>query len=367
MTKLLKMELELLSQLYPHPRIRQVFGIFKCNDATGLVFHDDGKHRRSAEYMLSLRPLQRAAFSIKYIREFVDTYKYLEPYIAYHMSRYSVPLMLGTVTDQVQLRSGERSLPSGNCSVAIIDFYVRPSGRLNTVLSIYKYNHYQDMRYGWNTKRPPGNLSQSELEIIIKILNEDNIISQPHVSITQLISKWISTYHSVMKTIHISRDIAKKNECILGHPVIVWPHYSNRIHYISGHFDNIQQNPRSNFWLLQRDLFCGKRLRISQFTCFKLKTNPITLATFRSADYQNISFHGNCRLSSDAYRDWLYAAPKVLENHAFIHDASNNLGIVSQVEIQIGITVLVSRLIHYVEDNRDTEVICSFPTQALTQ
>ncbi|KAF8992904.1 hypothetical protein BDQ17DRAFT_1546280 [Cyathus striatus] len=40
----LKMELELLYKLCPHPRIRQVYGVFEHDDTTGLVFHGDGTH-----------------------------------------------------------------------------------------------------------------------------------------------------------------------------------------------------------------------------------------------------------------------------------------------------------------------------------
>ncbi|KAF8990346.1 hypothetical protein BDQ17DRAFT_370111 [Cyathus striatus] len=37
----LKKELEILSKLWPHPSIPQVFGIYKSKDTIGLVFHGD--------------------------------------------------------------------------------------------------------------------------------------------------------------------------------------------------------------------------------------------------------------------------------------------------------------------------------------
>ncbi|KAF8990795.1 hypothetical protein BDQ17DRAFT_341970 [Cyathus striatus] len=64
---LFKKELEVLSKLWPHPRIRQIFGVYESNDVFGFVYHDDGMRRRYNEYVLHLNTLQRAAFSIKYI------------------------------------------------------------------------------------------------------------------------------------------------------------------------------------------------------------------------------------------------------------------------------------------------------------
>ncbi|KAF8980159.1 hypothetical protein BDQ17DRAFT_953594 [Cyathus striatus] len=80
----LKKELEMLSKMWPHPSIPQVFGIYKSNDTIGFVFHGDstrtmishacltsdldiGTYQRHSEYMQSLQPLQCAAFYILYV------------------------------------------------------------------------------------------------------------------------------------------------------------------------------------------------------------------------------------------------------------------------------------------------------------
>ncbi|KAF8992559.1 hypothetical protein BDQ17DRAFT_204623 [Cyathus striatus] len=67
----LKKELEMLSKMWPHPSIPQIFGIYKSNDTTGLIFHDDGTRQRCWEYMQTLRPLQRAAFFIRYLSDYI--------------------------------------------------------------------------------------------------------------------------------------------------------------------------------------------------------------------------------------------------------------------------------------------------------
>ncbi|KAF8981597.1 hypothetical protein BDQ17DRAFT_857025 [Cyathus striatus] len=62
-----KAELDIMSDIW-HPRIFQIFGVYKSNDTIGLLFHDDGTRRSHGEYIISLKPLQRAAFCIKYVR-----------------------------------------------------------------------------------------------------------------------------------------------------------------------------------------------------------------------------------------------------------------------------------------------------------
>ncbi|KAF8989317.1 hypothetical protein BDQ17DRAFT_477373 [Cyathus striatus] len=104
----LRLELQLLSKLYPHPRIRQIFGIFKCNDTTGLVFHDDGTHQRHRDYMVSLQPLQRATFSIKYVNYIVSYIVYSENlFRIYQLVSFRIPssIYAGTL-NHFQLRSG---------------------------------------------------------------------------------------------------------------------------------------------------------------------------------------------------------------------------------------------------------------------
>ncbi|KAF8989314.1 hypothetical protein BDQ17DRAFT_1478714 [Cyathus striatus] len=91
---------------------------------------------------------------------------------------------------------------------------------------------------------------------------------------------------------------------------------------------------------------------------FKLKTDTVTLATLKlNADYQNISFWGNFHISDDNYHNWLYQAPQILENHAVIHNnIGNYLGIVSDVNIHIRITIFFSEINHYLESKTDAEV-----------
>ncbi|KAF8998156.1 hypothetical protein BDQ17DRAFT_1329003 [Cyathus striatus] len=120
----LQMELEFMSKLWPHPAIRQVFGIIKCHGTTGT-------HRRYEEYALSLKPLQRAAFTIKYIREYNDTRKYLISHISSRRLPIDYTVFPDGVTDQLRLFT-EGDIYSGRDT---IDFYAGSSGMLFTVLT----------------------------------------------------------------------------------------------------------------------------------------------------------------------------------------------------------------------------------------
>ncbi|KAF8998150.1 hypothetical protein BDQ17DRAFT_1329000 [Cyathus striatus] len=312
----LKMELEFLSKLCPHPSIRQVYGIFKCNDATGLVFHDDGTHQRYGEYILSMQPLQRAAYSIKYVRDYIDTNIYLHKYSNVFQNSGGGPChSFGNVPDQFINGSDE--------SPGVIEFYINSSGRLNTVLS------------QWNTRRPPGNISQSDFSLIEKIINHDCIIPQSRVSMAQLISTLHNTFLSVAGTKKIPND-GKSNECILGRPVIVRRHQGiDTISYLSVYFKVTPQTFESDTqWDFPPGLFFGVSLRVRQYTCFKLNTNAIPLVTFMNEDCQT---------------------PQVLENYTFIHDPID-FGIVSGIKITINITMYFSHLIRCMESNKDSEV-----------
>ncbi|KAF8990353.1 hypothetical protein BDQ17DRAFT_1547257 [Cyathus striatus] len=359
---LLKIELDLLSKMWPHPSIPQVFGVLELNDKAGLVFHDDGMRRRRGEYILSLKPLQRAIFNIKYVSDYVDTYKYLGEYIsAPPNSNYYTHLRFGNVMDQLKLDLEE--------STGTVDFYISSSGRLSTVLSIYNCDsqqHYSNF-YGsigntWNPDRPLENLSRNDFELINKILDHVSTATIPHASMAQHISTYHRAFLSVMRTRYI--PTSHKIECILGHPVIIWPSppeaISSYIHYISGHFEIIQRN--SNSWSISSNLF-KEMQHVCQFTCFKLKTDAITQATFRGSNHINISFVNNCSISDDTYLHWLYQAPQILESHAVIcnHKTSNYLGIVSGVNIRFDISIYVSPIIRYLESNADAEIYFFIP------
>ncbi|KAF8992561.1 hypothetical protein BDQ17DRAFT_1413326, partial [Cyathus striatus] len=364
----LRLELQLLSKLYPHPRIRQVFGIFKCNDTTGLVFHDDGTHQRHRDYMVSLQPLQRATFSIKYMADYIDTFEYLRRHLKSLSATFRVykdiPIVrVGAVRDQLELVGWQ---------LGSVDCYVDSRGNLNAVLSIFirdfrqdTYNHYQNIGNTWNTERPPvENLSQRDCELIHKILNNDSFISTSQLGMSELISICHRTFLSVMKTRIIMTHQCHHNiECFLGHPVIVWPgpvgYHFYRIHYLYGHFEGVHQNINSNSWYHNPEFFDRESSCANQFTCFKLKADAITPANFINADNRNISFSNYYSIFDDTfYHNWLYQAPQILESHAFIHNnnALNYLGIVSGVTIVINITICSSIFIHYMENNPDTEI-----------
>ncbi|KAF8990344.1 hypothetical protein BDQ17DRAFT_1547255, partial [Cyathus striatus] len=246
----LKMELELLSQSYPHPRIRQVFGTFKCNDATGLVFHDDGAHRRYGEYTSSLQPLQRASFGIKYISDYISTLKYFDQCIDLFNGENDGYYCCGVVLDQFRVRSKERS----DAADSQVDFYVNSSGRLITVLSIpsnFYYsqdddNYYLQIVNSWNTQKSPENLSQSDLEIVQFILRSNGNISVSHIhTVEQLISIFHRAFLSVMKTRFTIPD--QEIESFLGHSVVAWPDFRETlhikcIHYICNHFKVTQED-----------------------------------------------------------------------------------------------------------------------------
>ncbi|KAF8991175.1 hypothetical protein BDQ17DRAFT_1371070 [Cyathus striatus] len=195
----LKMELELLSKMWPHPNIPQVFGIYKSNDTTGLIFYGDGIRLRCKEYMFSLQPLQRAAFFIKYVLDYINTFEYLGRHINSITSHYENKLYLGGVMNHLSSRSENNP--------GVVDFYVDSSGRLNAVLSISihssqedNYDYNQDIGHAWNIRRPLRDISQSDLELVCTILSNGSIISGSRASMTQKISACHRTFLWLMKT-----------------------------------------------------------------------------------------------------------------------------------------------------------------------
>ncbi|KAF8982753.1 hypothetical protein BDQ17DRAFT_1336766 [Cyathus striatus] len=299
-SKQLKNELELLSKMC----IPQIFGVYKSNDTTGLVFHDDGTNtttldafltpnynvlgtrRRCWEYMQNMQPLKRAAFLIGYIIS--NIYDHL----VYNLEG----------------------------STGEIDFYIDSSGKLNAVLSIYihdsqrdDYPRHREVTYDvMNTQKLPGDLPKSNFELLHKILNYDGIISRdPHYGQAQ-------------------REIPLK--------FVICPE-----------------------WYCDQDLFYQEPSRVNQFTRFKFNFKPdaITLATFNGNEYyKDLSFWTNYHISDSTSQRWLYHASQILKTYAIIHDnhAINYLGIVSGVRVQVDIPIFLSRVIRYVESNKDTEV-----------
>ncbi|KAF8991250.1 hypothetical protein BDQ17DRAFT_1433240 [Cyathus striatus] len=311
-----------------------------------------------------MRPLQRAAFFIGYLSDYINTLKYFDLFIN-SISDFYKPggLDSGDLYDHlIYYLEG---------SVGEIDFYVDSSGKLNAVLSIYihdsqrnDYPHHRKVTYDvMNTRKPLGDIPKSNFELIHKILNCDGIISNPHVSMEPQISACHDVFLSVMK-----REYAIKTsdnfECIVGHPVIVWPSLEGNpteICYISDHFECIQQHFAYSYpgWLYDQDLFYQEPSCVDQFTCFKFKPDAITLATFNGNEYyKDLSFWANYHISDSTSQKWLYHAPQIRKTYATTHDNHpiNYLGIVSGARVQIDIPIFLSHVIRYAESNKDTEV-----------
>ncbi|KAF8992553.1 hypothetical protein BDQ17DRAFT_1332221 [Cyathus striatus] len=258
-----------------------------------------GIRRRHGEYMLSLQPLQRVAFVIKYISDYIDTFKYFGQYINSISESYDFEFKFGNVLDRLKVNSEE--------NLGAIHFYVDSSGRLNTVLSKIS-----------GILRGLRNLSRSDLELINAILNDDKFVSRPSLCGRDATPIVFITIPIEFATYLVIPELFRKLQ----------------------------------FMVLLLKLFHRNVLHEYQYTRFKLKMDAITLGNI---DHCKISFRGFCSISENSYQSWLHEAPKILETyHAIIHDnhAINLLGIVSGVEIIIKIDISLSPLIRYMDSSK---------------
>ncbi|KAF8986387.1 hypothetical protein BDQ17DRAFT_1376184 [Cyathus striatus] len=342
-------ELDILAKLWSHPSIFQVFGICEVKDTIGIVFHDDGIRQRQGKYALSLKPLHRAAFYIKYILEYHDTIKYLRTNIR--------RILHGFILD-------DKLCEHEGAYTYVTDFYVDSYGNLKAILSVHNPYIPDGFGYGYIvgsfTSQNIPQLSGSDLGVIQSILKNDDITSPIRFRIIEV------TLHRAFLTVKVETMTRNRFECYLDCSVMI---LNNNLHpYVAGHFKVVHQHDfkRKTTWQIQRNkIFQKHQVRVGELTRFQLTNESITPEVCKKVYHQQIQVHGCCEILDDAYHtSWLAQVPHILEGCGFL--AANDpfgLGMVSRVDITLDINILFPPLIGLMENSpqRDVYLFISDP------